>query len=128
MNKDKDPNENNTRLVEGKLPLSIKAGGGMFAFGGVGIYQPQNTQPSSIGLDLTKKPEAFGHVFSYDDVARVIVNDETVWVNRKLPDAPSERQDILVTGKVKIEFFDRKDLNYFIEEHLDALKFLGLNL
>lgn len=117
-----------TFTISSRNSLSIIAGGGPFGFGGIGIYHPTDKRPLSIGLDLNANPEAFGKVFSYDDIARLKVNEEIVWINRKLPDAPNDRQDIRLTGMLEIEFFDNEELRTFLEKHVDALKFLGLNL
>lgn len=108
--------------------LTVEAGGGVFGFGGVAVHESP-THPSKISLfpeQVKDKDVVRGTFFSYDDVQNIRVDGETVWINRDLPDAPQDRQDVFQTGFIELDMFPSADLKKKLKRSKRALKRLGI--
>ena len=114
-----------TFIIESYKEVSVIAGCGITGFGGIGIHLPQKERPSAIGFEMTEQDQAYGFVFDYNEVARIKIDGQLVWVNRILNDAPNQRQDVRQTGITEIEFFDKKDTKEFIKSNSASFNILG---
>ena len=114
-----------TFILESNKEVSVIAGCGITGFGGIGIYLPQQERPSVIGFEMTEENQAYGFVFAYNEVARIKIDGQVVWVNRILHDAPNQRQDVCQTGITEIEFFDKKDTKEIIKSNSASFNILG---
>jgi hypothetical protein len=114
-----------TFIIESNKEVTVIAGCGITGFGGIGIHLPQEQRPSVIGFETKEVDHTFGCVFGYDDIARIKIDGQLVWVNRIYPDAPNQRQDIRQTGITEIEFFDKKVTKEFIKRNSASFNILG---
>ena len=103
-----------TFILSSEQPLSVMAGGGDDGFRCVVVFE----------ADSDPKEKNIG--INYADVARIVVDNNTVWVNYNLLDAPDDRQDITETGIVELELFDSSALREGIDSISDSFEAYGL--
>ncbi len=108
-------------ILKSENDLVVEAGGAMYGFGGVVLHNNFTV------IEDEYPSDEFGVKFSYSEVARIKIDGKVVWVNNKLPDAPTGRQDVLKMGKVAIELFEG-EAQETLEKSKEMLKELGLTL
>jgi len=121
------PKAKPTFIITSNKALTVEAGGGIFGFGGVVIYEPHSSGASGFSLYPREDGCDRGTGFDYSDVARISLDEQNLWINNQLPEAPAGRQDVRETGTIKLELFDSPKLRQQFKRHKEAYAKLGLN-